>query len=61
MGPLYRHTGRYRRLARAGLDGQGTDPLAFGQYTTGFTLHPVESPDGSPVFRWRYLFVSESQ
>jgi hypothetical protein len=61
VGPLYRHTGRYRRLALEGLDGQGTDPLAFGQYTTGFKLHPPESPDGSPVYQWRALYVSESQ
>lgn len=61
VSPLYRHTGRYRRLAMEGRDGQGNDPLAFGQYTTGFKLHPPESPDGTPVYQWRELFVSESQ
>lgn len=61
VSPLYRHTARYRRLALEGQDGQGTDPLAFGQYTTGFKLHPPESPDGSPVYQWRFLYVSESQ
>ena len=61
VSPLYRLTGRYRRLALEGQDGQGTDPLAFGQYTTGFKLHPPESPDGTPVHQWRYLYVSESQ
>lgn len=61
VSPLYRHTARYRRLALEGQDGQGTDPLAFGQYTTGFKLHPPESPDGTPVYQWRFLYVSESQ
>lgn len=58
---MYNNTGRYRRLALEGLDGNGESPLAFGQYTCGFRLQPPTSPDGTPVRYLRRYFVSESQ
>lgn len=61
VSSLYRLTARYRRLALEGLDGKGGSPLAFGQYTTGFKLHPDVSPDDTPVSKLRVLYVSESQ
>lgn len=59
--PIYRWTGRYRRLALEGHDGQGNQPVAFGQYTTGFRLHPPPSYPGEKVQYLRRLYVSESQ
>lgn len=58
---MYEYTARYRRLALEGQHGDGAEPLAFGQYTTGFKLYPDLSPDGTRLDRLRALYVSESQ
>lgn len=57
--PLYTTLGRYRRAALAGTDGTGADPIAFGQYTTGFRLQP-EIVEDTDRYR-RTIHVSESQ
>lgn len=56
---VYRQLERYRRISQAGVDGTGTSPLAFGQYTTGFRLQP---PGDFEVVRYqRRKHISESQ
>lgn len=60
---IYRQIELYRRAAMAGLDGTGAQPIAFGQYTTGFRLQPERPADDvNNVNRFkRRLYVSESQ
>lgn len=61
--PLLQHIERYRRVALAGHDGTGADPLTFGQYTTGFRLQPERPADDTAnLTRFkRRVNLSESQ
>lgn len=52
--PMYNDTWRYRRLSLEGLDGAGTSPLAFGQYTLGYRNGNSQEGVGTRV-------VSESE
>lgn len=45
--PLYNDTWRYRRLALTGSDGNGTNPLCFGQYTLGFRQGTAQQLQGT--------------
>ncbi|WP_265443291.1 hypothetical protein [Flexivirga meconopsidis] len=47
--PLYNDTWRYRNLALGGLDGNGTSPLNFGQYTLGYCQGSSQAGTGPRV------------